>query len=279
VKKSFTSTITLICALGSTTSIAEVKAPAAFTANCLVCHAPDTELVGPSLIEIAKLYPEKKSKDFIAWCIKPGRKRPDMPVMPAQAHIPKEQLKEIHAYIVATSSGKSARVKQKEDLFKKSPSSNKRPRITRTFLPKTGPASMLIALPTASKHNFIWDTDLCELRYISTGEIDNFPYLKSNGNSLAKPGKTILTSSPLFDSSSKKQFKGYSIDPGGFPTLNYTIDGVSYTESYTAISDIVTRTIKSSVDTTQLAAPKGNNKLEISTKNSNKTFTIIYKPL
>jgi len=274
----FISIVTLACALGIAPLIAEVKAPAAFTANCLVCHAPDTEVVGPSLIEIAKLYPEKKSKDFIAWCIKPGRKRPDMPVMPAQAHIPKEQLKEIHAYIVATSSGKSARVKHKEDLFKNSPSASKRPRITRTFLPNTGPASMVIALPTSSKHNFIWDTDQCELRYISTGKIDNFPYLKSNGNSLAKEGKTILTSPPLFNSSSKKQFKGYSIDTDGFPTLSYTVDGISYTESYTVINDMVNRTISSSASLPEHTKITGNNKLEISIKTSNNKLIITYTP-
>jgi len=255
----FISIVTLACALGIAPSIAEVKAavkaPAAFTANCLVCHAPDTEVVGPSLIEIAKLYPEKKSKDFIAWCIKPGRKRPDMPVMPAQAHIPKEQLKEIHAYIVATSSGKSARVKHKEDLFKNSPSASKRPRITRTFLPNTGPASMVIALPTSSKHNFIWDTDQCELRY-----------------------KTILTSPPLFNSSSKKQFKGYSIDTDGFPTLSYTVDGISYTESYTVINDMVNRTISSSASLPEHTKITGNNKLEISIKISNNKLIITYTP-
>lgn len=256
-----------------------LKPPAAFTTNCVMCHAPDQDLVGPSLIEIANIYPEKQVKEFVAWCIEPGRKRPDMPVMPGQGHIPKEQLREIHAYILTSSAGKEQQVKPKSDLFKKSPSAIARPRITRTFLPNTGPASMVIALPTSAKHNFIWDTDTCELRYISIGEIDNFPYLKGNGNTEANPGKELLTTTPLFTSEEKRQFKGYAYDPDGFPTLTFSIGDTSYTEKYTVSDNTISRVITSSAGIPDTSEIKGNNKLGITSKNSEKFITITYKPL
>jgi len=132
---------------------AQQKAPEAFTTNCQACHLLDQEQVGPSLVAIAKLYPRKKRKDFIKWCVDPGKKRPEMAQMPSMAHIPADQLSAIHTYILSTTKNKSNRVKSKEDLYGQSPTAVARPRVTRTFLPETGPASILFALATTEKHN------------------------------------------------------------------------------------------------------------------------------
>lgn len=258
---------------------AKVAVPQAFTTNCAVCHAMDQVIVGPSLIEIAKLYPEKRKRQFVNWCIEPGRKRPDMPVMPSMAHIPKKELEEIHKYIVSTSEGKEERVRTNKDLYKESPSATKRPRITRTFLPETGPASMVIALPTSQDHNIIWDTDTCQLRYISIGEIDNFPYLRSNGNSLAKIGKKIYTEKPLYTTETKPQFKGYQLSKDGFPTLHYTYGKTKFTEKFTTDANSVTRVITSSSSIPPITKLEGNNKLEVTSKASGNTLTITYKAL
>lgn len=53
-----------------------------FESTCAACHAQDRTLVGPSLVEIASEYPA--DPDGIAsWTRQPGRKRLDMPPMPA----------------------------------------------------------------------------------------------------------------------------------------------------------------------------------------------------
>ena len=217
------------------------KEPKAFTLNCKVCHALDQTVVGPSLIEISKLYPRKKGKEFIQWCVEPGKKRAEMDQMPSMAHIPKAELKEIQAYILEVTKGKDERMRVTKDLFKDSPSASARPRVTRTFLPNTGPASMAIALPTAQKHNVIWDTDQCRLRYISIGEVDNFPYLRSNGGSFAKVGDIVYTEEGLFDSDLKRQFKGYELTENGFPILHYMLGETLIHEEISVVKDVITR--------------------------------------
>jgi len=233
--------------------------------------------VGPSLIEIAKLYPQNKSKQFVKWCVDPGKKRPEMAQMPSMAHIPEADLLEIQSYIIKVAAGRNPRVKNAKDNYKKSPTAISRPRVTRSFFPNTGPASM--ALPTKQKLNAIWDTDVCQLRYISHGEIDNFPYLKSNGNSLAKVGKIIYTETPLFKTDAKPQFKGYEISNTGFPTLHYSLESTTIKETYSVEGETVTRIITASPNLPDLLAIKGNKKLELKTTTSGNVLTIIYKPL
>jgi len=227
-------------------AVAEDKEPAAFEANCKACHALSDSPVGPSLIEIAKLYPRKRAKEFIQWCINPGKKRAEMPQMPAMAHVSEAELKEIHEYVLSVTKGKTLRMKPKKDLFKDSPSAVQRPRVTRTFVPKSGPASMVIALPTVEKHNLIWDTDLCRLRYVSLGEIDNFPYLRSNGNSLADVGEICYTEEALFAGDAEREFKGYAMTKEGFPILHYSIGKTTIKEAVMVKKNVIIRTITAS---------------------------------
>lgn len=54
--------------------------------NCAACHAPDTQLVGPSLAEIATIYAGNPD-GIVTWAKAPGKKRPELPPMPPFAHL------------------------------------------------------------------------------------------------------------------------------------------------------------------------------------------------
>ena len=224
----------------------DVPAPPAFTANCAACHLLDQTVVGPSLVEIANTYPKKKRADFVQWCIDPGKKREDMAQMPSMAHIPEEELIEVYDYIHKVTAGVVTIRKSKGDPYANSPLTTRRPRIQRTFIPHTGPASMFLALPTKDKLNVIWDTDKCRLRYISQGKADHWPYVKGNGAAEAKMGKVIYTESKSIFDSEEVQYLGYHVSKEGYPTFIYTVDNVEIAETITVESESIKRVIKSS---------------------------------
>jgi len=215
------------------------EAPQAFKIYCAACHLPDRELVGPHFVEIQELYPESKQDAFLEWCLNPGKRRPESPQMPSMAHVPKEELIAIHQYILKQ---KINRVKSKsnKDQFPEVT----RPRVVRTFLPKTGPASILVALPTKSKLNFVWDTEQCRLRYLTVGEPNNYPYLRSNGNSLAQPGAMIYEEFSTFGGPLDLEFNGYRIDKNGLPVFIYDINGISVAERFVASETKLMRIIE-----------------------------------
>lgn len=62
--------------------------------NCAACHAPAMRLVGPSLAEIAQIYADNP-EGIVTWAMAPGKKRADMPQMPAFAHLGEASLREI----------------------------------------------------------------------------------------------------------------------------------------------------------------------------------------
>lgn len=218
----------------------EVPAPAAFM-NCQACHLLNEVQVGPSLVEMALLYPLESADYFIEWCINPGKKRPDMAQMPSMAHIPREELAEIHAYILKVSKGlKPAKNYAKKDLFPVT----ERPRILRTFVPDASPASVVICLDTPEKHNVIWDTAHCRLRYISQGTVDNWPYVKSNGNSLATVGEIIYVEEAQFKGNPEVKFKGYRVRENGLPSFLYSVAGVDVTETIDVLDGAISRHIE-----------------------------------
>ncbi|MEP4077948.1 c-type cytochrome [Haloferula sp.] len=250
---------TLVTTLVFQVAAAEEEAPAAFVANCQACHMLDQALVGPSMVELAELYPRKDRAKFLKWCIEPGRKRDQMPEMPSMAHIPEEELLEIYEYIKKVTIGVTKVKPSRVDPYATAPATTKRPRIVRTFVPESGPASMVIALPTKEKHNIIWDTDQCRLRYISEGEVDNYPYLRSNGNSLAKVGKTIYReNSPVFRSDDV-QFRGYHQSKDGLPILNYTVGDATIREAISVNKGVITRTFIASPSLPAHQVPENSN--------------------
>ncbi len=183
------------------TVLADEIPPLAFTTNCQACHLVDQSLVGPSLVEIAELYPEDNLSDFVKWCIEPGKKRDQMPVMPSMVHVPESELVDIFHYIKTVTVGVQKVKRPQTDPYATQAESIRRPRVERTFVPHSGPASMIVALPTDRKHNLIWDTDQCRLRYISEGETSRWPYLRSNGNALAEIGEVcFVEEEPVFES-------------------------------------------------------------------------------
>ncbi len=251
--------------------------PLAFTTNCKACHLLDQVQVGPSLVEIAELYPKKNLKQFVKWCLKPGRKRDQMPQMPSMAHIPESQLIEIYDYIKTVTIGVKKVKASKIDPYATASMKTKRPRVERTFVPESGPASVIVALPTTHKHNIIWDTDSCRLRYISVGEIDNYPYLRSNGNSLAKVGDIIYReSNPIFIAD-RPQYLGYHLSQQGFPSFVYLVGNTKVTETITVKSGLLVRSFKSDLTFPNYQLPDmTSDKITISKSQSPKSLILSY---
>ncbi|MBK1854968.1 hypothetical protein JO972_08355 [Verrucomicrobiaceae bacterium 5K15] len=254
--------------------------PAAFTTNCKACHQPQTDVVGPSLVEIARIYPKEKREQFIQWCIDPGKKRADKAQMPSMAHIPKKELIAVHQYVLEAARGLRRIRMPKADPFEKSKHYTKRPRVFRTFIPDTGPASAIVALPTKDLHNVIWDTDQCALRYITTGQPDGYPYWRSNGNSEAKPGKKVFTESQSVFDPKTTQYLGYKVDKDGYPTFLYTVGNIQISESYSVHDGKILRVIQSASELPkhQLHPSDKSKQLKRSIRQEGNTLTIEYRP-
>lgn len=67
--------------------------------SCAACHAPNTQLVGPSLTEIAQLY-AGNPEGIVTWARAPGKKRPNMPQMPAFGHMGDDNLRKIAEFML-----------------------------------------------------------------------------------------------------------------------------------------------------------------------------------
>ena len=258
----------------------ELVPPAAFTTNCQACHMLDQMLVGPSLVELSELYPPSNLDDFIAWCIAPGHKRDNLPQMPAMVHVPKEELKAIHAYIRRVSVGVEKVKAPKTDPYANRPASVRRPRVERTFVPESGPASVVVALPSESKLNVIWDTDQCRLRYISQGEVDRWPYLRSNGNALADVGEIYyVEEAPIFTENSR-QFEGYQISPQGYPTFVYRVGETRVMEKIFMEGDTIVRAIRATPSLPAYRLPENTGeKCTVETEVTGRALNIIYRSL
>ncbi len=254
----------------------EIDAPASFTMNCQACHMLDKVQVGPSLVEIAEIYPKSKLEAFIQWCHKPGKKRAHMPAMPAMVHIPIEDLNSIYDYIRKVTIGVDKVAPPTTDPYP----DTERPRIIRHKLPNTGVASIAIALPTEKLHNIIWDTDKCRLRYISSGKIDSWPHVRASGASSVKVGTIIYKEdTPLFKSE-KTQFLGYHLSKQGLPALIYTIEGKKLTETISLEDNVITRTIKGTpVLPDHALILNSNSKVETKYSRQNQTLTITHRQL
>ncbi len=222
----------LILALAATVRAAEPDGATLFTQNCVACHQPDQQLVGPSLAEIRDLY-TGKPEEFVKWSIAPQKKRPTAIEMPSMAHLGEPALRAIHAHILKISQGVVAKKGGDSDRFGASPTQATRPLVQRIFLPNASPAAIAVALD--DRVSLCWDAGPCRLRYAWTGGfIDGFPYWRGNGSGLAKiVGKTRYTEpEPLFPAAATPEFHGYELDPAGFPTFLYDLGATAIRESY-----------------------------------------------
>lgn len=205
---------------------------------CASCHMPDRFHVGPSLIEVGKLYGTKPD-EFVAWCHKPQQKRKGVIQMPSMAHVDKANLLKIHAWIVTSTKGKKEVKVKGGDKFRASPSMRRRPLVQRIFMPEAGPAA--IAVATNDEWHYCWDAGACRLRYVWKGDfIDGWPVWRANGNALAKiVGDVVLRekASPLpIAKGTKPRFLGYRMKDG-LPTFRYRLGKVLVEERITPLLD------------------------------------------
>ncbi|MGE5235045.1 MAG: c-type cytochrome [Acidobacteriota bacterium] len=74
-----------------------------FRSICMGCHAPTTRLVGPPLVEVARIY-KGNPAGLAAWVRDPGKKRPDYPQMPP-IRLTQDQYTAVADYVLATFGG------------------------------------------------------------------------------------------------------------------------------------------------------------------------------
>lgn len=209
-----------------------------FTQHCAACHLPDRQLVGPSLVEVSKLY-RGKLAEFLTWSKEPKQKRKGVIQMPPMAHVGDDNLKLIHAYILEASKGLKEVKVRGVDPFYASPSMRKRPQVQRIFMPEAGPAAIAVAVN--DEFHYCWDAGQCRLRYLWKGDfIDGWAVWRGNGNALAKiQGDVLLReeTNPVnlidevgSDPARQPKFHGYSLQDG-LPTFRWSFQKVSVTET------------------------------------------------
>lgn len=226
----------LLSALLVSSAAAEPDGKLLFTQNCSPCHAPDTKLVGPSLVEITSLY-GKNADGFVHWCTTPGKKRPDTIEMPSMAHLGEDNLLAIRRYILEISKGVVEKKDTGKDPFAASPTLVARPLVQRIFMPDAGPAAIAVAFD--EKTSLCWDAGVCRLRYAWTdGFIDGYSYWRGNGSSQAKVvGKVRYTESVSpFGSKTPVAFHGYDLREG-LPIFRYSAGALEVSESFKALPD------------------------------------------
>jgi cytochrome c len=76
-----------------------------FKNTCAACHGVDRKVVGPSLTEIARIYPGNPN-GIVTWARAPGKKRADAPQMPPFASLGDEKLRQIAEYMLQAGAGR-----------------------------------------------------------------------------------------------------------------------------------------------------------------------------
>lgn len=268
----------LTLALGAATASAQ-DGKLLYEQNCAACHLPDQMVVGPSLIEIAKLYGQKP-KDFVAWAVKPQKKRTGVIEMPSMAHLGEANLLAIREHMIQAAQG----LKEKPALTK-DPLARpaRRPEVQRMFLPNVGPAAIAVALP--GDLNFCFDAGDCRLRTVWRGDfLDCWAYYKSNGKATAALLGKVLRQLPADESLQKRvKFRGYTVDAAGLPTFEYERDGAQFRERITAEGKGLVRRFEVSAtqpivlplepDTTSSAGTVGKDTLTLTPAEA-KSFTL-----
>ncbi len=223
---------TLIASLLAALPLPAQDGKTLFAQHCAACHLPDRQLVGPSMVEVSRLY-STKLEEFLTWCKMPVQKRKGVIQMPPMAHVGDANLALIHAYVIQASKGvKEIKVKGL-DPFYASPSMRKRPQVQRIFMPEAGPAAIAVAV--TDELHYCWDAGECRLRYIWKGDfIDGWTVWRGNGNGFAKiQGEVLLREkkSPLIipASSDSPRFLGYSLKDG-LPTFRWRVGKVEVME-------------------------------------------------
>jgi cytochrome c551/c552 len=236
-------TLLLSAAALATATLRAADSPAqVFQIHCSACHAVDTMVVGPSLVEIAGIY-RNDPDGFVKWCIAPQHKRPGVIEMPSMAHLGEPVLRQLHAHVLSAAAGKTEQKAAGGDPFAVPRAQVRRPQVQRIFLPDASPAAIAVALP--GDLSFCFDATECRLRYVwKGGFIDGFSYWKGNGSELAKLDGQVVYREPAFplvrEPGGKDQppdFLGYRVAKDGLPTFRYRRDGITWTETIRPLSD------------------------------------------
>ncbi|MEC9055787.1 MAG: c-type cytochrome, partial [Verrucomicrobiota bacterium] len=75
---------TLIASLLAALPLPAQDGKTLFAQHCAACHLPDRQLVGPSMVEVSRLY-STRIEEFLAWCKMPVQKRKGVIQMPPMA--------------------------------------------------------------------------------------------------------------------------------------------------------------------------------------------------
>lgn len=211
--------------------------------NCKACHLPDQMVVGPSLIEITKLY-ARRPKDFLSWAKQPQRKRTGVIEMPSMAHLGDAALLAIRDHMAEASKGLK---EKKPDPADPAARPARRPEVRRIFLPDAGPAAIAVALP--GDLSYCFDAGDGRLRYVWRGGfLDDWAYYKGNGKArVGLQGKVLWQAGPAPEPRPTK-FLGYTVDAAGLPTFEYSRDGAMFRETIAGAGRQLVRTFAVETD-------------------------------
>ncbi|MGJ8691668.1 MAG: c-type cytochrome [Thalassotalea sp.] len=212
---------------------AEDVGKTAFENNCQACHNLKKFTVGPSLVEIRKSYPEAQEKEFIAWAMNPGRKRPEGIQMPSMAHVGEENLVKIHQHILAISKG--VKIKKGRNDFTFKPPAKTYPYVQRGLMPYSSPAAIGVVFSPALGIN--WDASIARLRYAFVGHKPFF----SGERQADKLKADVLFQETAenfwsFAQGQQVDFKGYRLI-NDLPEFFYQIADIVITEKISALAN------------------------------------------
>ncbi|MGA0133911.1 MAG: c-type cytochrome [Opitutales bacterium] len=228
--------VTLMLLLGAASAPAAEDGALLYAQNCAACHLPDQMVVGPSLIEISKLY-GKKPKEFVEWAIKPQKKRNNVIEMPSMGHLGEANLLAIREHMIRASQGLKEKKAALADPFARTP---RRPEVQRIFLPNSGPAAIAVALP--GDLAFCFDAGRCQLRSVWRGNfLKAWDYWKGNGKAQVVRDGEVVWEAAAEQPSPAVRFLGYTVDETGLPTFEYVRDGATFRETMTAAGKRLTR--------------------------------------
>ena len=239
----------LPCLLGALSAGAQqagtgsIDGKSLYEQNCMACHLADQMVVGPSLVEISKLY-AKKPKEFLAWAAQPQKKRPGVIEMPSMAHLGEANLLAIREHMLQAAKGLKEKKANLADPVARPP---RRPEVQRIFLPNSGPAAIAVALP--GDLSYCFDAGQCRLRSVWRGNFLNaWDYWKGNGKTqVVRDGKVVWEAEAETPEPAVK-FLGYSVDKAGLPTFEYVRQGAKVRETITADGKMLVRSFTVETD-------------------------------
>jgi cytochrome c551/c552 len=207
-----------------------VKAKQAFVSNCQACHALNKNQVGPSVVELKKLYSPDSLDAFLQWTKNPGKKRADSIQMPAMSHLSDSVLSDIFDYIQQAKPPVLSAARNKQKFVFKAPP-KQYPYYKRTYMPFASPAA--IAIMFSWDVGLSWDATSARLRYVFKSP-QSFLNGEKNKDTLRQYIVHSESTAQLwsFAENTNAEFKGYSLSKD-LPVFKYNYADVHIKEWYT----------------------------------------------